>query len=105
MQFLHGEGALPYSDKHGWSHWDESFDVRQSGFEGLHPAAYFLQGFQRRKLAALQQARRKHGEVGCQMRQSGMQLLPQPLDELPNRTPNVSHQGVTGILHDRSLAL
>ncbi len=37
--------------------------------------------------------------MGGQMGQIGMQFLPELLYKFPDGIPNVSHQGITGILH------
>ena len=37
--------------------------------------------------------------MGGQMRQIGMQFLPEVLDKLPDGIPHIGYQGVTGTLH------
>jgi hypothetical protein len=76
-----------------------TFNITESDFEGLSPAADIFKCFQRRQFPALQSPGRQDGHVSGQMGQIGMQFFPEILNKLPDGIPHVGHQGITGILH------
>jgi hypothetical protein len=88
-----------HPDENRWSHGDESFDVPESDLERVSLTANIFESLQRRQFPTLQPARRKDGHVSGQMGQIGVKFLPEVLNKFPDGISNVSHQGITGILH------
>src|SRR6516225_1877445 len=101
VKLLHAHRSVRYPDKDGGRHRDEGLDFSQRHFKRLGLAASLCQALDDTVLTSLQQARRQDGEVGSKMGQFRMQFPTEFLDELTDRIPYVSHQGITRTRHDR----
>ena len=68
-------------------------------FERFGLAADIFERLERCDFPSLQPARGEDGHMSGQMRQIGMQFLPEVLHKFPDSIPHIGHQGITGILH------
>ena len=91
MQFAHAIGGMGYTDKHSCGHRYKSFHITESDFEPLGPVADFLESLKCRKFASLQLAGREYGQMSGQMRQIGMQLLPEIFHKFPDSISHIGH--------------
>lgn len=85
----HAVSGMRDPDEYGRSDGNEGLDLAEGNLKRFDVLAAFFKGFKSRRLVAGEVPGGKQGQVGSQMREFGVKLTPEGLDELPNRISDI----------------
>jgi len=101
MEITRARRTLLHANEDGGRDWDKRLRFSKDNLKRLDLAADFFKGLQRGDFATPQVTRRKQREMGWQMGQVRVQFLTEVGNEFSDCIPDVSHQGITGVVHDQ----